>query len=541
MTVVTHNSRDRSVGAMCRLCCRVMRFFSSVIRHSTVALALLVGMLAASHDAFPYGSAVTHQEVTEAILGGYGGEDFSRFCEATSGAIDAMASDFEECFPEMTKKFNPWTHRLLGHAWSLDEDVPQWVVDKLAKEYGVSPEKVIAYCKQYQENIIKKAIELTGLPREQATAFASLVIDLHHLQDLEPGNKAVKYVARIEKVLGDINRHIDALLADNPKLAAVIKNRLAAVYKACLEEGLSEMEIAKRLIDALMDCHLGTAINSCQKKFMKLLYDIDRVVNANAKAAAARAKAAAAKSKAAVAKSKKAATVKGFRNALAKSARYKTAVTKASDDVTAKTVENTAKKAGFKNTRIVRGLLQKVAGKEGGESFVLSVPVAGTAAIEGVTAGVLTFVISEGITAVGLAKGEMTEDAFWVETWKNVGAAVVDGVAVGVVVCLGFGPAGVVAIAVGVGAYIIYEVVFNVLYDINKFKGITLDDYLGIMPTEIQRRPSAFDYEGACKILNYEGSAPGLGYEGKGPGLDYKGDGHGLGEIPNIRKDGFGL
>lgn len=61
------------------------------------------------------------------------------------------------------------------------------------------------------------------------------------------------------------------------------------------------------------------------------------------------------------------------------------------------------------------------------------------------------------------------------------------------------------------------------------------------MPTEIQRRPSAFDYEGACKILNYEGTAPGLGYEGNAPGLDYKGDRPGLGEVPNIRKDGFGL
>ena len=517
----------------------VIRFVLSSLRRFAVSLGIVLGVLMASHTAFSYGSAETHREVTEAILGGYGGDDFQKFCDATSGAIDSMAGDFESNFPEMTKKFNPWTHRLLGHGWSLDEDVPKWVLDQLEKEYGVSPEKVIAYCRQYQENIIKKAIELTELPREQATAFASLVIDLHHLQDLEPGNSAVKYVARIEKVMADINRHIDALLTDNPKLAAVIKKKLDAVFKACIKDGLSEMEIAKRMIDALMDCRLGTAINSCQKKFMKLVYDIDRVVNANAKAAAARARAAAAK--AATAKANKSATVKGFRRVLSTSAKCKTVATSTCEDVTAKTVENTAKKAGYKNMKMVRGLLQKVVTKEGGERFVLSVPVAGTAAIEGVTAGVLTFVISEGITAVGLAKGEMTEDAFWVETWKNAGAAVLEGVAVGVVVCLGFGPAGVVAIAVGVGVYIIYEIAFNILYDINKFKGITLDDYLGIMPTEIQRRPSAFDYEGACKILNYEGATPGLGYEGRAPGLDYKGDGPGLGEVPNIRKDGFGL
>ena len=79
----------------------------------------------ASHTAFSYGSAETHREVTEAILGGYGGDDFQKFCDATSGAIDSMAGDFESNFPEMTKKFNPWTHRLLGHGWSLDEDVPK--------------------------------------------------------------------------------------------------------------------------------------------------------------------------------------------------------------------------------------------------------------------------------------------------------------------------------------------------------------------------------------------------------------------------------
>ena len=507
---------------------------SSWLRRWIIRLAIVVGVLVIPQQATPYGSAQTHLDVTEAILGGYGGDDFRELFDATSGAVDSMAKDFEEHFPEMTKHFNPKTHRLLGHGWALDEEVPESVLEQIEKEYGVSRKKALAYCREYQEKIIKRAMELTGLARDKATAFASLIIDLHQLQDLEPGNSVVKQVSRVKKVVANINRHLDSLLAENPKLAAVIKKKLNAVLEACLKEGLSEKEIAKRLIDALMECHLGTAINSCNKKFLKLVYSIDRVVNANARAAAARAKAAAAKAN-------KAATLNKFKKTLSSSAKYTTVATKTGEEVTAKTVENTAKKAGYKNTKMVRGLLQKVTTKQGGESFILSVPVAGSAAIEGVSAGVLTFVISEGFTAVGFARGEMSEDTFWVETWKNAGAAVVDGVAVAVVCCLGFGPAGVVAIAVGVGAYIIYEVVFNVLYDINKFRGITLDDYLGVMPTEIQRRPSAFDYEGACKILNYEGTSPGLGYEGNAHGLDYKGSSPGLGEVPNIRKDGFGL
>ena len=52
--------------------------------------------------------------------------------------------------------------------------------------------------------------------------------------------------------------------------------------------GLSEKEMAEKMIDSLLTCHLGTAINSCHQKILKLTYNIDRVVAANAKAAAAK-------------------------------------------------------------------------------------------------------------------------------------------------------------------------------------------------------------------------------------------------------------
>ena len=254
------------------------------------SIALVLGVLIGPFNAFSYGSAKTHLEVTEAILGGYGGDDFQEFFGRTSGALDSMAEDFEAHFPEMTKKFNPWTHRLMGHSWSLDEKVPEQVLTRLEKEYGVSRPKVIRYCKEHQEKIVRKAIELTGLVRDLATAFAALVIDLHQLQDLEPGNRAVKYVGRIEKVSANINRRIGVLLVDRPEYAAVLQKKLNGVLNAGRKEGLSEKEMAKKMIDLLMACHLGTAINSCHQKTLKLAYNIDRVVNANAKAAAARAK-----------------------------------------------------------------------------------------------------------------------------------------------------------------------------------------------------------------------------------------------------------
>ena len=199
---------------------------------SVGSIALVLSVLMGSLNAFSYGSARTHLEVTEAILGGYGGDDFREFFEVTSGAIDSMAEDFEAHFPEMTKKFNPWTHRLMGHSWSLDEDVPEWVLNRLENEYGVSRPKAICYCREYQEKIIRTATEMTGLAHDQATAFAALVIDLHQLQDLEPGNKAVMYVGRIEKVAANISRHIDALLADRPEFAEMLQKKLSTVLNA---------------------------------------------------------------------------------------------------------------------------------------------------------------------------------------------------------------------------------------------------------------------------------------------------------------------
>ena len=262
----------------------------SGVGRSVGSVALGLSVLMGSMNAFSYGSAMTHLEVTEAILGGYGGDDFREFFGATSGAIDSMAEDFEAHFPEMTKKFNPWTHRLMGHSWSLDEDAPEWVLNRLEKEYGVSRPNAIRYCREYQEKIIRTATEMTGLAHDQATAFAALVIDLHQLQDLEPGNKAVMYVGRIEKVAANISRHIDALLADRPEFAEMLQKKLSTVLNAGRKDCLSEKETAKMMIDALVDCHLGTAINSCHKKTIKLTYSIDRVVSANAKAAAAREK-----------------------------------------------------------------------------------------------------------------------------------------------------------------------------------------------------------------------------------------------------------
>lgn len=468
-----------------------------------------------------------HFDEIMAVFEGYGKDGgLIELFDSTSTQIDKMPYELYEKY-DLKKNFNGWTHRIVGHGNALDEEIPEEVLKRLEKEYGMPRDEMVRYWKGFQERLYEKAQNLTGLPKDKAKALVSFVWDLHLLGDLEPGNTAVKDVLEMEKIVDNITKHLKELLGDDSVFVENLRKKLLTILK----EGRTPSEIAQSMMDTILKSKIGGRIYLKYKNAIKFKWIEDVAINAREwieKRVVLHAKQVAQKIKEPI--------VSLFKKTLSTCAKYTSVATRSGEDVTAKTVEETARKSGCKNTKVTRGLLQKVTTKEGEESLLLSVPV-----VEGVSAGVLTFVISEGVTAVGFAKGDITEEEFWVETWKNVGASVVDGLAVGVVCCLGFGPAGVVAIAVGIGAYIIYDVVFTVLYDINKAKGITLDDYLGIMPTEIQRRPGALDYEGACRILNYEGTSPGLGFEGSAPGLEYKGNGHGLGEVPNIRKDGYGL
>ena len=479
-----------------------------------------------------------HLDEIAAVFMGYGKDPgFVELFDSVSTTIDRMPYELYEK-NGLKKNFNGWTHRLVGHGHALDEPIPKHVLEKLEAEYGMPQEAMVKYWQDFQERLYKKVETLTGLPPEKAKAFVAFIWDLHLLGDLEPGNSAIRDVQSIEKIVDNITRHLKVLFGEDSVFVEKLRKKLLTILKDGLKTGrpLSEVvfEIAQRMMDEIMKSEIGGRLYLKYKGILKFVWNENVAINARAwiqKRILSHAKPIVQKVEGMVSK---------FKKMLSKSAKCKAAATSTGEDVTEKTVENTAKKSGQENTKTLRGILQKIYTKKDGEIFILSVHVP-EKVFQGASAGVLTFVISEGISAVGLAKGEMTEDAFLVETGKNAGAALVDGLAVYAVCCFGFGPAGGVAIVVGVGSYVIYDIVFDTLYDINKFKGITLDDYLGVMPTEIQRRPSAFDYEGACKILDYEGESPGLGYEGNAPGLDYKGTNPGLGEVPNIRKDGFGL
>ena len=126
--------------------------------------------------------------------------------------------------------------------------------------------------------------------------------------------------------------------------------------------------------------------------------------------------------------------------------------------------------------------------------MVLSVPV---------KAGVMTFVFTEGASVYKFASGDISEDQFVRDSAKNCGTAIVTGTATYVAVVLGATPAGPVIIAISIGGVIIADIFFEHLLKEFETSAITMDDILGELPTELQKRTTAWSHAGYDCIFEH--------------------------------------
>lgn len=149
------------------------------------------------------------------------------------------------------------------------------------------------------------------------------------------------------------------------------------------------------------------------------------------------------------------------------------------------------------NIKWVQGVLQKVA-IGGQEALVLSIPI-NTVKLglkTGAYAGVATFVFAEGVSVYRFAHGDITEDEFVRQSVKNLGTALAIGAATFICVALGCNPYGWVVAGVCIGTAIIVDLAFEYFYSEFKTPIITMDDVLGNLPTDLQRRPNIWDHSG---------------------------------------------
>lgn len=138
----------------------------------------------------------------------------------------------------------------------------------------------------------------------------------------------------------------------------------------------------------------------------------------------------------------------------------------------------------------------------------------------GLKTGIVSFIITEGITVCTFAESDMSEEEFIRETTKNVGGATLDGVTVTVLVALGANPftwpGGLIVLGVGIGTHIVYDFAWSQLQQHLDTRYFTIEDFLGNLPEEIRLRTnvlSPMDFESLSKnnarrlsIIDYQES-----------------------------------
>lgn len=465
--------------------------------------------------------------------------------DSISNMMDSMPKKLEIEFglPKGSLS-NPKTHRIFCHGWPLDGEPTEEVLELLEKKYGIPREKILKYWHKYQKSVFAKAAAFTKLPMQQAKSFACLMWDIHILGDLGPDNSEFKGVMKLEELVDDICKRIESLFGSDSSTAKSLCKRLRSVLKQCIDAGVGPKEAARRILQELVDMKIGSRL-AAKFPVLKKVWNAFFAVNVNS--AEATRKTQEKVSKIAEKKEKSKAKKKGENSGgKAKSANDEALAdemasrTKRSQKTTAgdsATVEKTgsgekgAHNSGKKSANVsnqganksaAKGILQKIITKEGDEYIVLSVHISERAGAA-IGAGVLTFILDESMTYVGFARGKMTEEEFLAETGKNLGGGIVVGAACYVTIALGASAGGPVVMAVTIGTYMLYDIVFTRVARLARGDSPSIDECLGRLPTYIQRRMEVFDFESATKMFDYEGKSSGFSYEGKSKGFDFGG------------------
>ena len=445
-------------------------------------------------------------------------QPFHAVCKAVNGCDSALPNMYYKRF---RVKLTPKEHRFLGHNL-LGGAIPDTSIDFLyekackagykgtRKEFAAILGRMNA---EYREGIIKVAMETLGLRRKEAEALVHILHDIHLLGDLTPENKIIQTIPKLAEIVHDIKVRAKNLPFKNP-----------AEYAKFIKE-------LDRLLNEAMRVANKNGIQAAVDYFIKGLRGSKVLAGAAGEGwgtALSDGAAAEAAGMGMLAKLQKrfpnskllktmGAIQKGYDKAVDNTAR-KMAEAAKNNFSGIFTPEELKATKGITDTRQVIGTLQEVTMKDGTKKLVLCIPVENYAKgiKTGIGAGVMTFVISEGVTMYRFFSGDITEGEFCFETTKNCTASLLTGGLTFVAVTLGAAPGGWVVLGIGIGTFMICDIAFDGLSRWLNGPGFDLEDVLGQLPAEIQRRATAMNYTGFNTVLEYQG-------RGISP-LEYKGN-----------------
>jgi hypothetical protein len=238
----------------------------------TLSICLLL-VAAVAFQSFGHASAKLHFDDAEVVFAGYGDDkSFKALFRAVSGGLD---SDLPKMFKEAIGPV-PGNHRILGHGWTLNSSIPRETMEKLEQRYPGKKKEILEVWIQFARGCNEKAEELSGLPKKQSSALASLIYEIHLVGDLEPDNKLISPVLELGEIVKSIKKDCDTLFVNKTNHSAFVSKKLDEAMKS----KLPYQEKASLVMKTLYDLRIGTMLNDSWGKTLKFEYSPDANVNA---------------------------------------------------------------------------------------------------------------------------------------------------------------------------------------------------------------------------------------------------------------------
>lgn len=240
---------------------------------------------------FAHPSANDHFKDISSVFDGYGNDkNFKELEDVVSAGID---DHLKKAFINSIGKI-PGNHRILGHGWTLNASIPQKTLDRLLQANpSKSKEEILRVWIDFARICIAKSEELSGLPKKQANAFASMIYDVHLIGDLEPDNTMTNDVLTLDLIVKNFNKDAEELFVNKPEYAKLIAEKMAEAMKL----PYTNEHKASAVMQSLFDLKIGSMLSLTWGKTLKMTYSAKAIEKASRFASEHREKAQAERDK----------------------------------------------------------------------------------------------------------------------------------------------------------------------------------------------------------------------------------------------------
>ena len=468
--------------------------------------------------------------------------------DAGSGFLKSIRAEFEA--EGYTSLKGLGQHHYYSH-WDFNGSIPKEMLEKireLSAQGKLPPDAEARFILRWRQFVfsrtqaVKQVFNLSVEGSDKvARSFASIVDDIHNLGDWA-FDKDVAGLRSVDKIVNNYLKSCNRILGKHNNLVMAIKQEINALPK------LSPKEHAQAVLK-ILESHSGEMSERLYRIFARYGFkgeisaiDYAAIVRETAALDTTRSVAMAADEEVDdLARMMSIGRI--FRtNPVAQA--YERNVAKASEKIASR-LNASLERTFTQDQRLARslaakgcakittttGIMQTITLKDGTRVKVLHIPVENVAKgiNAGLAAGVMTFILSEGVTGYCYFKGDISKDKFVHESAKNLTAALLTGAATFVAVTLGAVPGGPIVLAIGIGTYLLCDIAFTRLERAIEYRHFHIEDMLGEFPIEFQRRRSTLEYDGYESLLQYSGGESLLGHKGDESSLiEYRGNGKSL-------------